>query len=156
MVAQSKKPDKPFKPRRPRPGSKAETILTLTTTTPATAPQITEKLGINKTYVYDVLERYGLKPNALESFKEQRADIFAAVEQKFIECADSAAVKKMIERRGLTDFGILYDKERIERGLSDNNTRPLVVIQIKGDHTAISVDNPVDNLMGKDIKQIEG
>jgi hypothetical protein len=38
--------------------------------------------------------------------------------------------------------GILYDKERIERGLSDNNTRPMVVIQVKGD-ASVTLTDPV-------------
>lgn len=134
--------------RRPAPGSKAEAILTLTTTTPATPTEIAETVSSPRQYVHDVLNRYGIEPNTQESFKTYRADIFAAIQQKFIECADDPAIKKMIERRGLTDLGILYDKERIERGLSDSTSKPLVMIQINApggtDVKAVTVDSPVD------------
>ena len=63
-----------------------------------------------------------------ETYKQQRADIFAELQCKMLSQVDEATLKGMIERRGLVDMGILYDKERIERGLGDHTKQPLVLI----------------------------
>lgn len=143
MAAQQTKPSKPHR-QMPKPGSKTQTILTLATTTPATPMEIADTVNTSRQMVHQVMERYGIIPNNTESWKSHRADLLAALQEKIYGAVDEDAIKKMIMSRGMTDLGILYDKERIERGLSDNDTRPLVVIQVKGQAT-VNVDKPVDN-----------
>ena len=118
MTAQARKPAKPaaVKIRRPRKGSKAEAILTLTATTPATATQIAHQVSSPKQYVYDVLERYGIEPNTLESFKNTRADTFAAIQAKIVESLSPDAIKAASVKDRTILLGTIYDKERLERG----------------------------------------
>jgi len=73
-----------------------------------------------------------------EIFKIHRADILAEFQRKIMSACTSAEIKKMVASRGMTDFGILYDKEQIERG-HGADARPLVVIQIN-----TAVDKAVD------------
>jgi hypothetical protein len=89
-----------------------------------------------------------------EIYKTHRADILAEFQRKCMNTLDSAEIKKMQPRDRVMAMGIAYDKERVERGLSDASTRPLVVIQVKGDHAQIAVDNPVDNFNHNNNKDI--
>lgn len=110
--------------RKPAKGSKTEAILTLATTTPATPPQIARTVNTSRQLVHQALERYGIDANTLESFKESRADILAAAQLKDMQAylsIDDDERKSRIKTRGLVDFGIAYDKERLERGESTEN-----------------------------------
>lgn len=77
-----------------------------------------------------------------EIYKTHRADILAEFQRKCMSTLDVKAIKEMCPRDRVLAMGLAYDKERVERGLSDNNTRPMVVIQVKGD-AQIAVDNSV-------------
>ena len=144
MVAQAAKLTTKTIIRKPRKGSKSEAILTLTATTPATPPEIAETVNTSRQLVHQVLDRYGVEPNTIESFKKYRADILAGKQEIILRSIDEEAIKEMPVGQRVMSLGILYDKERIERGLSDDNTRPMVVIQIKG-NAEVNVDNPVNN-----------
>ena len=110
--------------RKPRKGSKAESVLTLASTTPATPPQIAETLNMSLQGVHYALRRYGIEPKSLNIFKEHRADLLAAAGMKDLECylaLDDEERKGRIKSRGLVDFGIVYDKERLERDQTTEN-----------------------------------
>jgi hypothetical protein len=82
-----------------------------------------------------------------EIYKFYKADILSEMQRKIISSCTGGEIKKMATRDKFMAFGILHDKEMQARGLSDSATRPLVVIQVKGDHAQIAVDkvdNPVD------------
>jgi len=78
-----------------------------------------------------------------EIFKGHRADIFAELGRKLANTLDAKAIKEMHPRDRFLALGLVYDKERIERGLSDNNARPMVVIQVKGDVQCTQITNPL-------------
>ncbi len=116
---------KPIKIRRPRKGSKTEAILTLTATTPATPPEIAESVNTSRQMVHQVLQRYSIDSNTTESFKKHRAEVIAGYQERILAGIDPNALKSSTPRElkdSLTAFGILYDKERLERGLSTSNT----------------------------------
>jgi len=65
-----------------------------------------------------------LPTDSTELYKKHRSDIIANTQLKVIEAfnsLDEDETKDLVKRRGMVDFGILYDKERIERGLSTAN-----------------------------------
>lgn len=142
MVASKAKPKRKPRPEpTPRKGSKTQAILTLATTTNATPPQIANAVKVSRQAVHDALKRYGVDANTLETFKNSRADILAASQAKDLETylsLDPAERKSLIQKRGLVDMGISYDKERIERTGGDDNSRPLVMV-IRGDNNQIAV-----------------
>lgn len=126
MTAQARKPAKPaaVKIRRPRKGSKAEAILTLTTTTPATPIEIAESVDTSISNVSHTLSRYGIEPNTAESYKKNRADIMAGIQEKILNKLNVPKLKIETAKElqhALTGWGILYDKERLERGQSTSN-----------------------------------
>jgi len=114
------------KTRKP---SKTPTIISLATTTHATPPEIAGAVKVSRQSVYEVLRRYKIKPNTLESYKTHRADLLMAAQEKDLKeylSLTSEERKKHVQKRGLVDMGILYDKERLERDLSTQNIKPMV------------------------------
>lgn len=92
-----------------------------------------------------------LPSQATTNYKDKRADILAEMQRKILTTVDSKLIKQSSLMQRLSSFGILYDKERIERGLSDNNTRPLVMIQINQDGVKTSVTSEVKPIEGEAI-----
>ena len=84
-----------------------------------------------------------------EIFKSLRGDILAEKQRQLLSAVDNKAIKQMAPRDRVTAAAILYDKERIERGLSDTASKPMILVQINAgagaDVRAVTVDNPVDN-----------
>jgi hypothetical protein len=131
MTAQAAKPTKTRKPapvkiRRPRPGTKSEAILTLAATTPATPPEIANRLHIPNQTVHHALKRYGIEPNRLDSYKKHRADILAGMQDKILNSVTDDDIKGMPVGQRIMSYGILYDKERLETGKSSVNIAQLV------------------------------
>ena len=147
------KPKTKLKIRKPRRGSKANAILTLTTTTPATPTEIAESVDTSVSNVSHTLARYGIEPNTVESFKKHRAEIIAGMGEKILRNINIDTIKIETAKEmqsALTGWGILYDKERLERGESTSN------VSIHADIAALkTVDNsgrkPVDNLLSEEI-----
>jgi hypothetical protein len=63
---------------------------------------------------------------------------------RFISELTPAQIKSMADRRGMTDFGIAWDKMREYRGQSNSNIKPMVMI-VKGTNVQINTQHPVDN-----------
>jgi hypothetical protein len=80
--------------RQPRKGSKAEAILTLTATTPATPIEIAESIHTCPSHVTQTLQRYGVTPNRLDSYKKNRADIMAGMQLKILKYVNDESLKK--------------------------------------------------------------
>ncbi len=103
----------------------------------------TRKLGklldVDYTTVSKTLTRYGVDIGAVETYQKHRADILDALQHRIISSINDDDIKKANLMQRLAAYGIAYDKMRIERGLSDGTSKPLVVIQVN------TVHNPVDN-----------
>jgi hypothetical protein len=71
--------------------------------------------------ITQILKRYGIERNLVESFKENRADIFAGIQESVAQSLTDADIKKANLRDRTMLLGVLYDKERLERGQSTSN-----------------------------------
>ena len=116
--------------KSPRKNSKSEAILTLTTITPASPTEIAESVQCSVSNVSQVLKRYNIIPNKLESFKKFRADVYAGIAEKISSQLSDAIPKIEIKnskdiKDSATALGILYDKESLERG------KPTGIIDIR-------------------------
>ncbi len=80
--------------------------------------QIARITGCCKQNVHQRLESIGYSKERLENFKESRADVFAFMQSKLLNSIDNAAIQKMQPYQRIIGTGILYDKERLERGQS--------------------------------------
>ena len=106
------------KPRRQTPtaGSKTQAILTLATTTPATPTEIAAAVDSARSLVYRVCERYGIDLNASNEYRKHRADVLAGLQERILQTVDKATIEKASLMQRAATLGILYDKERLERG----------------------------------------
>ena len=94
--------------------------LKLKTENKLTYKEIADLEGVTPQAIHSSIK--DLLPNSdTELYKQSRADILSEVQRKILTNLDDATIKSLVERRGLVDFGILYDKERLERGQSTEN-----------------------------------
>jgi hypothetical protein len=132
--------------RRPRPGTKAEAILTLTATTPATPVEIAESVNCSRAAVSQTMQRYGIKPNRLESFKKHRADILAGMQIKVIKHLNNEETLKSASTNNLAyTLSQLSNMERLERGQSTAN--------IANNHSiSESLQESIDKIIGRSVE----
>jgi transposase len=83
--------------------------------------EIGKMIGRSKQAVHQRLQSYIDAIDNLPAFKENRADIFAIHQQRLLNSLTDDDIKRMPPGSRLTGFGILYDKERLERSLSTEN-----------------------------------
>jgi hypothetical protein len=83
--------------------------------------EIGKILGCTKQNVELRLRPFKAEIEALESFKEQKADVLAVYQLKLLNSLTESDIKNIPPGSRLTGFGILYDKERLERDKSTSN-----------------------------------
>ncbi len=86
-----------------------------------TYKEIGNILGCTRQNIELRLRPFKAEIEALPSFKEQKADVLAVFQQKILNSLTPRDIKSMPVGSRLTGFGILYDKERLERGQSTEN-----------------------------------
>ena len=77
--------------------------------------------NVSRAAITQTLKRYGIERNMLESFKQNRADIMAGIQETVAASLTEDDIKKASVRDKTILFGTLYDKERLERGQSTSN-----------------------------------
>lgn len=94
-----------------------------------TAAQGARILGCSRANIYDHLKKAGLTWSGvacrIESFKTQRADLLAFKQAICLENLTSEKAQKSSNRDLAVTFGILYEKERLDRGESTANVSVL-------------------------------
>ena len=103
--------------------------------------QLAAIVGTTRETTSRILTQYGVDIGAIEAYQAHRADILDALQQRIASSITDEDIKKANLLQRLSAYGIAYDKMRIERGLSDGSSKPMVVIQVTGQ----VVHNPVDN-----------
>lgn len=102
--------------------------------------------------VIKCLTKYSIDTKGLESYKQHRGDILAGVGERIIKSVTDEDIKKMPVGQRIMSYGILYDKERLERGQATSITDDMssIIDRIEQRYTkAIDVtpipDNTNDN-----------
>ena len=83
--------------------------------------QLAEINKVSQQSISAMLLRYGINSKCLESFKKNRADIFAGIQETVAGSLSEADIKNASVRDRTILLGTLYDKERLERGQSTSN-----------------------------------
>jgi hypothetical protein len=78
-------------------------------------------LDTTKSNVSERLSKAGIKPNYLTKYKTHRSDILASYQQIILNSLTSKDLEKAGLSQKMMALGILYDKERLERGQSTEN-----------------------------------
>jgi hypothetical protein len=96
-----------------------------------TYQEIGDLLGCSKVNVWERLQPFSYEIDNLNNYKDERADTLALYQQVMLSGITEDKVKKAHISHLTTAFGILYDKERLERGLStDNQARMSISLNI--------------------------
>ena len=89
-----------------------------------TTREIAELLGCSHSNIVQRLQGISNDIDTLSIFKQHKADIVTLLTKKQISAYFSLTdeeQKELIKRRGLVDYGIAYDKMRLELGESTQN-----------------------------------
>ena len=128
--------------------------------------QIAAIQGVSRQAIHQQIQKFIPDTQIITAFKNNRADILAHAQLKAIESYLSLDIeqhKSLVERRGLVDFGILFDKERLELGKStsiissmtddqlDARLRALVAREQAVDAVTVSESRPIMELHNKDL-----
>jgi hypothetical protein len=76
---------------------------------------IGKAVGCSHSNVIRRLDNFGYDKKAVDSFKSNRADIYAVYGRKILYSVTDSDIQKMAPRDRFMAMGILYDKERLER-----------------------------------------
>lgn len=86
-----------------------------------TCEEIGAILGCSKQNIAQRLQPLVEELDGLTSFKDNRADVLAAYQAKLLNSLSTTEVQKASPYQKVGMFGLLYDKERLERGQSTSN-----------------------------------
>ena len=105
--------------------------------------------AMNCTYsnIQQILQRECITVDKLQDFKSQRADLFADIQRKIILSMAQDDYKKVCPRDKAWIIGVLYDKERLERGQSTENVALCSIVE-QINRNRISKSD-IDNATGK-------
>lgn len=76
------------------------------------------------------MQKYGLAGNTVNDYISNRAMLLAGLQERIIASITDADIKSASLMQRLSAYGIAYDKERVERGLSDSSTKPMIQVNI--------------------------
>lgn len=108
----------------------------------ATVAEIAAECNVSRQAINQMLLRYGITDNVLESFKKGRADIFAGIQESVAASFTEADIKKASVRDRTILLGTLYDKERLERGQSTQNVQSLHISCVVAASKAMDEQEP--------------
>ena len=86
-----------------------------------TQAQTAIKLGCGRSNITEHLQRHNITPGYLKNYKKYRADILALTQHKLLSAINTDDLTKASLSQKVVAYGVLYDKERLERGQSTEN-----------------------------------
>jgi hypothetical protein len=89
---------------------------------------IGDLVGISKEGVKQALKKMEIEKGEVDHFKEHRADILALFQKRILFSLTDEDIERIPPGSRMTAFGILYDKERIERGQSTSNQSQIQLV----------------------------
>ena len=82
--------------------------------------QMAPILGVSPSAIHKRLKHL-LPDESTKYYQDHRADILSHVQLQLLSQVDARRLKKVSSRDAVVSYGILYDKERLERGQSTAN-----------------------------------
>lgn len=90
--------------------------------TDLTQKEIGEIVGLERSTVSKMLQRFNIERVDVDTFKNEKADAMAVIQREILKSVTPEEVKKAPIQTKMLTFGILYDKERLERGQANQIT----------------------------------
>jgi len=98
-----------------------ETALDLKLNHGLSYPQIAALQGVTAPAIYKRIKHL-LPDESTKIYQNNRADVLSHLQLKLLSEVKDSKLKKINIRDAIVSAGILYDKERLERGLATANT----------------------------------
>lgn len=108
--------------------------------TDLTQEDIAGMIGIERSTVSKILKSFKVHKEQVETFKDERADAMAVIQREILSNITVDEIKKAPLQTKMMSYGILYDKERLERGQSTSN-ESIIVTQIRDMRERLSGDD---------------
>lgn len=86
-----------------------------------THDEIAEMVGLDRSTISKMLKRFNVHKEELETFRGEKADAMAVVQREILNNVTVEEIKKAPLQVKMMAFGVLFDKERLERGQSSAN-----------------------------------
>lgn len=77
--------------------------------------------GVDHTAIVRLFQRHNIDRQRLEEYKSNRADFLAGLQEKVLAGITESDLEKASLRDKVISMGVLFDKERLERGQSTVN-----------------------------------
>ena len=77
--------------------------------------------GVSHVAIVNLFKRHGIDRKRIEDYKGNRADFLAGLQEKVLASITAADMEKASLRDKVISAGVLFDKERLERGQSTVN-----------------------------------
>ena len=123
MTAQSKKPKRTTntKPARKLSSKQLAILKTKQEHPDLTTRQVGALTNTDHSSVVRTLQKYGINQEQAKDYISNRAVILAGLQDRLLSSCTDADIKEASLLQRVTATGILYDKERLERGQSTWN-----------------------------------
>ena len=77
--------------------------------------------GVSHVAVVNLFKRHGIEKARIDEYKTNRADFLAGLQEKVLQSITVSDLEKASLRDKVISAGVLFDKERLERGQSTVN-----------------------------------
>ncbi len=77
--------------------------------------------GVSHVAIVNLFKRHGIEKARVEEYKTNRADFLAGLQEKVLQSITDSDMEKASLRDKVISMGVLFDKERLERGQSTVN-----------------------------------
>ena len=84
--------------------------------------------GTGHVAMIKLLARHGITREHVEEYKSGRAELFAGIQERVLLSITSGDIEKASLRDKVIAAGVIYDKERLERGQSTSNVSVLFAV----------------------------
>ena len=83
--------------------------------------EIAKLANCSKQNVHERLQNIKYSPSSNDNFRKHRGDVLSFIQSRLLNTLDDSALQEMSPYQRIIAMGILFDKERLERGESSSN-----------------------------------
>lgn len=123
-------------------------ILDCIETKGLTQAETAKYLNCHPSNISKRLKEMNYQPGYLKAYKNSRADIFAYCQSELLNSITADDIKKASFSQKMMGFGILYDKERLERGHSTANISTQAIVSQSSENIE-KISNELKGLIDK-------
>lgn len=95
-----------------------------------TQAEVARLYGVHPSSISAMMSRHRVSLQSLDTLKKHRADVFASISARILNSITEKDITSATLLQKLTAIGIIYDKERLERGKSTANISVKDTLQV--------------------------